>query len=442
VGLHWERRGLRWLVVLAIVLAPIRGGLLALASEVGLPDSGLAVNALVPAVVAALTIGVAVRLRPRLDQLPRLLLIGWALIAAVALINLPVQDVGLKLYGVGLAQYLVYPTLAIAAWPLYEDGDLRRMTRLFLAMGFLVAVTVLIQATGVESFIQSASAEVEGLAANRYAGITGSYLHTSAFLGVIAVLLMGELLRLRSTRDRAIGSVLLAIVFCGEILTFSRSGIVIAGIGVLALLAFVASGRRAAFLAMVVPAAIVALAVGAIGGVGPGDAGARVSSGFSPSGDQGNSMRTEAFGEGLDRFRNNSPAHQAFGEGLGSTGNARKLVSGEIFAVESYYLKLLVETGIFGTLAIGGFLIWAALTFARVLWTRRKPWIASVAAAALGLSLYNAIYPALETQILALVWWLLLALCLRAEAEGVATVEESEESAEAEAGRSPVLVHP
>jgi hypothetical protein len=439
-GLHWGRLGLRWLVVLAVVLAPLRGGLLALAAEVGLGDSGLAVNALVPAIVAALAIGVAVRLRPRLDQLPRLLLIAWALIAAVALVNLPVQDVGLKLYGVGLAQYLVYPTLAIAAWPLYEDGDLRRLTRLFIAMGLVVAITVLIQATGVESFIQSASAEVEGLAANRYAGITGSYLHTSAFLGVVSVLLMGELLRLRSTRNRAIGSTLLALVLSGEILTFSRSGVVIAGFGALALLVLVASSRRTAFLAMVVPAVLVALVVGTIGGVGPGAAGARVGSGFDPSGDQGNSMRTEAFGEGIDRFRDNGVAHQGFGEGLGSTGNARKLVNGEVFAVESYYLKLLVETGVLGVLAIGGFLLYAAWIFARVLWTRRRPWTASIAAAALGLSMYNTIYPALETQILALVWWLLLALCLRAELEGVAAVEESPAAWEAGARRRPALV--
>lgn len=441
VGLHWGRRGLRWLVALAIVLAPLRGGLLALAAEVGLPSSGLAVNALVPAIVAALTIGVAVRLRPRLGELPRLLLIGWALIAAVALVNLPVQDVGLKLYSVGLAQYLVYPTLAIAAWPLYEDGDLRRVTRLFIAMGLLVAVTVLIQATGVESFIQSASAEVEGLAANRYAGITGSYLHTSALLGVVSVLIMGELLRLRSARDRAIGSSLLALVLCGQILTFSRSGVVIAGFGALALFALVAAGRRTAFLAMVIPAILAALVVGSIGGVGPGDAGSRVGSGFSPSGDQGNSLRAEAFGEGIDRFRENSLTHQALGEGLGSTGNARKLVNGEVFAVESYYLKLLVETGVIGVLAIGGFLLYAAWVFARVLWRRRRPWIASVAAAALGLSLYNAIYPALETQVLALVWWLLLALCLRAELGDVAAVEESAAPWwKAEAGRKPALV--
>jgi hypothetical protein len=37
----------------------------------------------------------------------------------------------------------------------------------------------------------------------------------------------------------------------------------------------------------------------------------------------------------------------------------------------------------------------------------------ALGAAGLGLSLYNVIYPALETQILALTWWLLAAVCIR-----------------------------
>jgi hypothetical protein len=426
-GLYWDRRGLRALVVLTVVLAPIRGGLLALADEVNLSSSGLAVNALVPALVAALTLGVLVRLRPRLQELPRLLLAGWALTAFVALLNLFAQSVGLKLYGVGLAQYMVYPTLALAAWPLYEGGDLRKLSRLFIAMGVVVAVTVLMQAAGVGGFIQAASAEIEGFAANRYAGITGSYLHTSAFLGVIAVLIMGELLELRTTRNRVLGGALLALILSGQILTFSRSGIVIAAVGVVALLFRAAENRRKVFLAMVVPAAVIALVIGAIGGVSPDAAGERVTSVVSPTGDAGNSLRTEAFGNGIDRFRSNSIVHETFGEGLGSTGNARKLVNGEVFAVESYYLKLLVETGVLGLILVGGFLVYSAFYFGRLLWTQRKPWLTSVAAAGLGLSLYNAVYPALETQILALFWWLLLALAVRAQQDGSSAALEEQQ---------------
>ena len=416
-ALLWGRTALRALVVVAVALAFLRGGLLALADDVGLSNSGLAVNALVPALVAALAIGVVARVRPALKELPGPLLIAWALIVCVAILNFATQAVGLKLYAVGVAQYLVYPTFVIAIWPLFTPGDARRLSRFVILMGTVVAVTVLVQATGVESFIQSASAEVDGLAANRYAGITGSYLHTSAFLGVVSVLLMGELLSLRNRRDMVVGTFFLAVIFSGQILTFSRSGVVIAGIGAIALLTLVAQGRRLTFTSMLAPAVAIALIVGSVGGVSPDAAGARVGSGFDPSGDEGNSLRAEAFDAGLDRYGDASLSHKVLGEGLAATGNARKLVSGKVIAVESYYLKLLLETGVVGLLAIGGFLVWAAVRFAKTLWRRRSPWPASVAAAGLGLSLYNAIYPALETQILALAWWLLLVLCLRFEAE-------------------------
>jgi len=440
-ALRWGRPALRWLVVLAVVLAPLRGGLLALAAEIDLADSELAINALVPALVAAIAMGVAVKLRPGLRALPLPLLIATGLIGLVALFDLPAQVVGLKLYAVGLAQYLVYPILAIAAWPLCEPGDMRKLTRLFIAMGGVVAVTVLIQASGIENFIQSASGEVEGLAANRYAGITGSYLHTSSFLGVAGALTMGELLGVRTRRQAILGAVLLAIVFSGLILTFSRSGVVIAGIAAVALFALAARGRRPAFTAMVGAAVAVALVVGAIGGVAPGAAGERVSSGFNPTGDSGNSLRAEAFSAAIHRFGRAGAAQQAFGEGLGATGNARKLVSKEPVVVESYYLKLLVETGVLGTIAIGGFLVWAAYAFVRSLWRRRAPWAVSVAAAGLGLSLYNAIYPALEAQILALVWWLLLAICLRSEVErSMSGADDEGEAVPAPGKRTPLLV--
>ena len=154
-----------------------------LAGDVGLSDPTLSVNALVPAIVAAVVVGIAVKLRPELMNLSRPLLIGWGLIVFVVAVNLLVQTVGLRLYGIGVAQYLVYPTLALAIWPLFEEGDERLLVRVIVAAGVLVALSVLLQAADIESFIQSANAEVDGLAANRYAGITGSYLHTSAFLG-------------------------------------------------------------------------------------------------------------------------------------------------------------------------------------------------------------------------------------------------------------------
>jgi hypothetical protein len=415
VAVRGGRRGLRALVVLAIVLAPLRGGLLELAEDVSLSSSGLAVNALVPVLVAALAIGVLVQRHPRLGDFPRPLLIAWALIAGAVALSFLAKVVSLKLYGIGVAQYLVYPTLALAVWPLLEPGDTRRLTRLLIAMGSVVAVTVLVQAAGVEGFIQAASAQVDGFAANRYAGITGSYLHTSAFLGTTAVLAMGEFATLRSWGARLGGTALLAAILSGEVLTFSRSGVVIAMIGAVALFLFAMRGRRLSFAVLVVPAMAIAIAAGSIGGVSPSAAGGRVSSGFNPSSDPGNKLRTESFEKGLQVYGDATIVQKTIGRGAASTGNAQQLVdnAGPHITVESYYLKLLVETGVVGTVLVGAFLIWAAIAFGLATLRPPSPWAASVAAAGLGLSLYNAIYPALETQILALVWWLLLTLYLK-----------------------------
>lgn len=431
VALSGGRRGLRALVVCAIILAPIRGGLLELADELSLSDPGLTVNALVPALVAAIAIGCFVQKRPRLSDFPQPLLIGWVLIAAIALISYPASVVGLKLYGIGIAQYMVYPTFALAVWPLLEPGDARRLSRLVLALGTLVATTVLLQAVGVEGFIQAASAQVDGLAANRYAGITGSYLHTSAFLGCAAVLAMGELPTLRDTRTRIGGTVLLAAILSGVVLTFSRSGVVISMIGVLTLFIFAVSGIRLRFAAMVVPAIVIAVAAGSIGGVSPSAAGERVSSGFNPTHDAGNKLRTESFSKGFDVYGEASVAQKLIGRGVASTGNAQQLVDDGApkVTVESYYLKLLVETGVLGLLLIGGFLVWAAIIFALSAWKPLSPWAAGIAAAGFGLSLYNVIYPALETQILALTWWLLLVVCLRLRADAAVGASSGGEAA-------------
>lgn len=442
VALLGGRKGLRALVVAAVVLAPMRGGLLALADDISLGDPGLTVNSLVPALVAAIAIGCIVQKKPRLEDFPRPLLIGWGLIALTVLLSYPASVVGLKLYGIGVAQYLVYPTFALAIWPLLEPGDTRRLTRLVVATGGVVATTVLLQAWGVEGFIQAASAQVDGLAANRYAGITGSYLHTSAFLGCTAVLAMGELPRLQGTVARVAGSALLAAILSGVVLTFSRSGVVISLIGLAVLFLFAVRGMRLRFAALVVPAIVIAVAAGSIGGVSPGAAGARVTSGFDPSQDEGNKLRRESFDKGFQVYGDATTVQKAIGRGAASTGNAQQLVddASPIVTVESYYLKLLVETGAIGVLLIGGFLIWAAVIFGLGAWRPIDPWTASVAAAGLGLSLYNVIYPALETQILALTWWLLLAVNLRIRAEvPPATSRPSEAGAGESSERAPAL---
>jgi hypothetical protein len=442
VALRGGRTGLRALVVLAIALSPLRGGLLELADELSLGEPGLTVNAIVPALVAAVAVGCLVQRRPRLADFPQPLLVGWVLIAIVALLSYPASVVGLKLYGIGIAQYLVYPTFALAVWPLLEPGDARRLSRLVLAMGGVVTATVLVQAMGVEGFIQAASAQVDGLAANRFAGITGSYLHTSAFLGCTAVLAMGELPSLRSTASRIGGTALLAAILSGVVLTFSRSGVVISLIGAVALFAFAVAGRRRSFAAMVVPAIVIAVAAGSIGGVSPTAAGERVSSGFNPTKDQGNKLRTESFNKGFDVYGEATFPQKAIGRGVASTGNAQQLVDDAApkVTVESYYLKLLVETGAIGLLLAGGFLVWAAVMFALAARRPASAWAAGVATAGLGLSLYNVIYPALETQILALTWWLLLVVCLRVKSEAASAVDRADDAGADDAVRDPAPV--
>ena len=140
------------------------------------------------------------------------------------------------------------------------------MTRLLIGLAAVVGATVLLQAAGVGGFIQAASAQVDGFAADRYAGITGSCLRTSALLGTCAVLAMGEYARAKNWQHRLLGTAVLAVILSGEVLTFSRSGIFIATIGAVALFLFAVPGLRLRFAALVIPAAVIAIAAGTIGG--------------------------------------------------------------------------------------------------------------------------------------------------------------------------------
>jgi len=66
--------------------------------------------------------------------------------------------------------------------------------------------------------------------------------------------------------------------------------------------------------------------------------------------------------------------------------------------------------------------------------SRLGPVPGAIGAAGLGLSLYNVIYPALETQILALTWWFVLMLCFWAYRDpevGGAVAGEDRPAAEA-----------
>src|SRR5690606_3922323 len=144
----------------------------------------------------------------------------------------------------------------------------------------------------------------DGLVSDRFAGITGSYLHTSSFLGAAFVLVMGETLAAGNWRDRIFGVVLLAWLFSAVILTFSRSGVMICVIGAAILILFtVGSGtRRLKVVALVIPAIVVAIGIGALGGVAPDDALDRAASGLKTEGDLGNELRSDAIRAGIERY--------------------------------------------------------------------------------------------------------------------------------------------
>ncbi len=130
--------------------------------------------------------------------------------------------------------------------------------------------------------------------------------------------------------------------------------------------------------------------------------------------DEGNSRRIDTIKDAIRRYGDATLPKKVLGEGIGSTGNARKLISDEPLPVESQYLKVLLETGIVGTLLLAPFLIWATVAFALLGWRARTIPDRVVGAAGFGLSLHMLIYPTLEVQVLAMVWWTLFLLGLRA----------------------------
>ncbi len=406
-------RGTREVILLLIVLAPMRGGLLEGGQYLPLGDTDIAVNAIAPALIAGVALAALVqgRLTPR--RLPPLLVYAWIAFAVVCALDFLTQAVGLKLYGIGLAQYMTYPTFALVAWSVFREGDAELSELVLVAVGIILSITVFIQAIGITDFVQAASAFVQDLGANRYAGITGSYLHTSVFLGVITTLALG--ICLRGGRNWLIASlVAMATVLSAQILTFSRSGLFIAAVGGFLLLVYAARAEgRLRLVSVAVPAVAVALLAGSLGGVQPREATTRAASGLNTTGgDQGNVKRLDSMRNAVTRYGDASLPKQLLGEGLAATGNARKLISDKPLAVESYYLKVLLETGAVGAIVIFPFLIWATVIF--LLMAVRGPDRIRhvVGATGFAFSLDLIIYPTLEVQALAVLWWLLLVECL------------------------------
>ncbi len=242
-ALKWGDRGLRWVLIAAMVLAAMRGGIQDVLEELPVGNELVAVNALGPALIAGAAAAALIQRRIDVHRLPLPLVYAWCALALACALDFITQDVGLKLYGVGLAQYLTYPTLAVLLWFVVREDEEERLSFLLIGIGVFICLTLFLQASGAVDFVQAVPAFVQGLAANRWAGITGSYLHTSAVLGPISVLALG--LAIRGSRNWVLPSfVILTILLSAQILTFSRSGVVITVIGGLLLLAASANRER------------------------------------------------------------------------------------------------------------------------------------------------------------------------------------------------------
>jgi O-antigen ligase/polysaccharide polymerase Wzy-like membrane protein len=404
-------RAIRILLIAVIAVAPLRGALLALGDAIDLPNCLLTFNAIQPSLIVACAAAALLAHRSMLRDEPPILVACWLAIAVAAVLDLATQTVGLRLYAIGLAQYLVYPTFALLAWPLLEERDRERVVWAFVALGVLVAVSIFLEVAGVD-FAEAVRSS------RRFGGATGSYLHSAIFLGTTAVLALGALFSRWSRLNAFLTVAAVGVMVAGIGLTYSRGGYGIAVVGALVLLVALAGRNRLRLVGVTIAATVLGFALSSALGPNLGELASRTSGGASVQGDPGNAKRIASMRETIDEYRALPVAKKAFGKGLASTGNAGKLASQEPDPTESYPLKILVETGAVGLLLIGAVLVWAVVRFAGTSWAAVDPLLKGVGAAGIGLSAESLVYPTLEVQLVSLTWWLLLVLCLKAPRGG------------------------
>jgi hypothetical protein len=435
-GLVWSRSQFGIIVVLGalLIIAPMRGGVLALAYEVGISNPSLTVNALQPTMIAAAALAALGRGILHITSPGGVMIVvGWLTFAVSAILNVATQTVGLEIYVLGLGQYLTYPTMAVLAWVALRPTHLETMSRVFLALAVLVSVSLVLEAFGLARFEESSPPTAAHLSLPRWGGSTGSYLHASIFLGTAAVLAAGTAIGSAGWRRNLVAGATLSVLFGGLFLTNSRGGFAIASFGVLALLiakgwstrlklvsavtASVALGLTMAYLVTIGSNPPVASSSAADQRATVGGLTERLETSADLRGDSAHRLRLEAMKRAATRFLDAPVPQQLFGEGVAATGNTRKLADARPVATESLPLKYLVEVGVVGSLLIAAFMLWAVLVFLRVLWRSCRSRLVSVeagiAAAALALSGYGIAFPILEPQLLALTWWLFLVLSLK-----------------------------
>jgi hypothetical protein len=430
----------RVVVAAVVVVTPFRGALLALAEVIELPHALVTVNALQPTLIAA---SAAVLFRHRKAVIKKLsppLLAGWLAIAGAVALNFATTEAGLRVYALGAAQYLTYPTFALVAWFVLRREHVERLVSALVALAATVAASIVLEGIGVLHVVEAAAPVMPHLAVPRWGGSTGSYLHASMFIGTATVLLAGIALRLSRGALVATLSVVV-LLLTGLTLTNSRGGFAIAAGGAFVLIAVISLRQRLA-LAGLVPVALAAAfvlsyAVVANGpsttaasgpsttaanaprstALRPTDVTERLRSSADLEGDPAHANRVESMKRALASFRDSPLSQQLFGQGVATTGNARKLISLEANSTESLPLKLLVEVGLVGLLAVGTFFVWGALAFLRLAWRAResvhRTMDKSIGAAGAALSAYALAFPIWEPQLIALTWWLLLVAALK-----------------------------
>src|SRR5687767_2352894 len=110
-----------------MVQAAMRGGIQDVLEELPVGNDLVAVNALGPALVAGAALAAIVHRRLEIGRLPLPLIYAWGALALACLLDFITQEVGLKLYGIGLAQYLTYPTLAILVWLTVSEREIPKL---------------------------------------------------------------------------------------------------------------------------------------------------------------------------------------------------------------------------------------------------------------------------------------------------------------------------
>jgi N-acetylglucosaminyl-diphospho-decaprenol L-rhamnosyltransferase len=409
-ALRAGERGIRALLVAVIVVSPIRGALLSVFAQIDLPHRLLVVNAIQPCLVAAAALAALVENRERLERTPRILRYTWLAILAIVVIDLPFHGGGLDLYGVGAVQYLTYPTFAVLAFAYGRRSDIRPVAQLLLGLGTLVAFTVLLESVHVVHFVQARPAA--GLHFARFGGSTGSFLHASIFIGAAISIGLGLLLDSWSRIRLIDGTVIGAILLGGLSLTYGRGGIAVAGVGLLILLIALPRPQKLRVLAIGGLALAVAIPTAAAAGRSPSAAAHRITSSVK-SGDNGNDQRFHNMRRALDRFDAGSLTDKVMGGGLATTGNTGRVVNEHSLSTESYPLKLLDEVGIVGLLVIGAALAMCAYGFGRVIPRSPDPLQTAIGATGVAMTLDFFVYQTLEPQLLAMTWWLLLAMALK-----------------------------